>query len=181
MIRETKETRVLVELSRGGPASVSTPVPFLTHMVETLLHYAGLGGRVEAVVLRELDEGHHVIEDVGLALGMALAELIGDRRSIARYGWAIVPMDEAEATASVDLGGRPFWLVKAKLPNVTIGGYPTYMFEHFVRSLASESKATIHIRVSGRDPHHMIEAAHKALGLALRQALMPSERPMTTK
>ncbi|MDT7869299.1 MAG: imidazoleglycerol-phosphate dehydratase [Thermoproteus sp.] len=181
MIRETKETRVLVELTRGGALSVSTPVPFLAHMVETLLYYAGLGGRVEARTLRELDEGHHVIEDVGLALGMALSELAGDRRSIARYGWAIVPMDEAEATAAVDLGGRPYWAVKARLPQATIGGYPTYMFPHFVRSLASELKATIHLRAFGEDPHHVIEASHKALGLALRQALTPAERPMTTK
>ncbi len=182
IVRETKETRVIVELQRGeGRLSVSTPVPFLTHMVETLLYYADLGGRVEAVVLRELDEGHHVIEDVGLALGMALAELVGDRRSIARYGWAIVPMDEAEAIVAVDMGGRPFWSVKARLPSAVLGGYPLYMFPHFVRSLASESKSTIHVRASGEDPHHIVEAAHKALGLALKQALAPSNKPVTTK
>ncbi|AEA11901.1 Imidazoleglycerol-phosphate dehydratase [Thermoproteus uzoniensis 768-20] len=181
VVRETKETRVVVELTRGGPLSISAPVPFLAHMVETLLYYAGLGGRLEAKVLRDLDEGHHVIEDVGLALGMALSELAGDRRSIARYGWAIVPMDEAEAVVAVDLGGRPYWVVKARLPRIAIGGYPTYMFPHFVRSLASELKATIHVRALGEDPHHIIEAAHKALGLALRQALAPSDRPVTTK
>ncbi|CCC81440.1 Imidazoleglycerol-phosphate dehydratase [Thermoproteus tenax Kra 1] len=181
MIRETKETRVEVELMRDGPIVVETPIGFLTHMLETLLYYAGLGGRVKAVVLRDLDEGHHVIEDVALAIGSALSEFVGDRRSIARYGWSIVPMDDSRAVAAVDLGGRPFWVVRAELPNVVIGGYPTYMFKHFVRSLASEARATIHVEIYGEDPHHMIEVAHKALGLALRQALSPADRPMTTK
>ncbi|MBP1449157.1 MAG: imidazoleglycerol-phosphate dehydratase [Thermoproteus sp.] len=182
MIRETKEVRIEVELRRGGEGTtVETPLPFLTHMVETLLFYAGLDGVVRAIELRQLDEGHHVIEDTALAVGAAIAELLGDRRSITRYGWAAVPMDDAFALAAVDLGGRPYWVVKAKLPRVTVGGYPAHMFKHFVRSLASAAGATIHIYAHGADPHHVIEAAHKALGLALRQAMEPSSRVMSTK
>lgn len=181
VIRETKETRVEVELRPGETPRVETPVPFLTHMLETFLHYADLGGRIRAVALRDLDEGHHVIEDTALALGSALAELLGDRRAIARYGWAAVPMDDSLALAAVDLGGRPYWVVRAKLPRATIGGYPTYMFRHWVRSLASAAGATIHVYARGSDPHHVIEAAHKALGLAFKQAMAPSAKAMTTK
>jgi imidazoleglycerol-phosphate dehydratase len=180
-VRETGETYVAVELRRGGSLSVSTPVPFLTHMVETFLLYSGLGGVVEARVKRDLDDNHHVIEDVAIALGRAMDKLLGDRTAIARFGWAAVPMDDALALVAVDLGGRPYWVVKARLPDITIGGYPLYMFRHWVRSLASEARATIHIYVRGRDPHHKVEVAHKALGLAFRQALLPADKPLTTK
>ena len=93
-VRETGETYVAVELRRGGSLSVSTPVPFLTHMVETFLLYSGLGGVVEARVKRDLDDNHHVIEDVAVALGRAIDKLLGDRTAIARFGWAAVPMDD---------------------------------------------------------------------------------------
>ncbi|RFA98497.1 imidazoleglycerol-phosphate dehydratase [Pyrobaculum aerophilum] len=174
-VRKTLETEVAVELRRGGDLAVETPIPFLTHMLETLLKYAGLGGVVKAVELRKLDDGHHVIEDVAIAVGRALDALLEDRRGIARFGHAVVPMDESIVMAAVDLGGRAYWVVRAKLPDVTIGGYPLRMFPHFVRTLAVEAKATIHIYARGTDPHHKVEAAHKALGLALRQALSPGE------
>ncbi|MCI4447692.1 MAG: imidazoleglycerol-phosphate dehydratase [Pyrobaculum sp.] len=180
-VRETGETYVAVELRRGGSLSVSTPVPFLTHMVETFLLYAGLGGTVEARVKRELDDNHHVIEDVAIGLGRAVDRLVGDRSAIARFGWAAVPMDDSFALAAVDLGGRPYWVVKVRLPDVSIGGYPLYMFRHWVRSLASEARATVHVYARGRDPHHKVEAAHKALGLAFRQALAPADKPQSTK
>ncbi|AFA40341.1 Imidazoleglycerol-phosphate dehydratase [Pyrobaculum oguniense TE7] len=177
--RKTLETEVAVELRRGGALQVETPIPFLTHMVETLLKYAGLGGSVAARELRRLDDGHHVIEDVAIALGRALDALLGERKDIARFGWAAVPMDDSFALAAVDLGGRPYWVVKAKLPDVSIGGYPLRMFPHFVRTLAAEAKATIHIYTRGADPHHKVEAAHKSLGLALRQAMAPGDSPST--
>jgi len=180
-VRETGETYVAVELRHGGFLSVSTPVPFLTHMVETFLLYAGLGGSVEARVKRDLDDNHHVVEDVAIALGRAIDMLLGDRVAIARFGWAAVPMDDSFALAAVDLGGRAYWVVKARLPHTSIGGYPLYMFRHWVRSLACEARATIHLYVRGLDPHHKVEAAHKALGLAFRQALSPADKPLTTK
>ncbi|MEZ0318474.1 MAG: imidazoleglycerol-phosphate dehydratase [Pyrobaculum sp.] len=179
--RETKETVVEVELRPGGELQVETPLPFLTHMVETLLFYSGLGGRVYVKELRSLDDGHHVIEDVAIALGRALAQLLGERRGVARFGWAAVPMDDSFAIAAVDLGGRAYWVVKGRLPHLVVGGYPLYMFSHFVRSFATEARATVHIYVRGRDPHHKVEVAHKALGLALRQAMAPAGGVASTK
>lgn len=170
-----------VELRPGGDLSVETPLPFLTHMVETLLFYSGLGGRVNARELRSLDDGHHLVEDVAIALGRALAQLLGERRGIARFGWAAVPTDDAFAIAAVDLGGRAYWVVRGRLPGLVIGGYPLYMFPHFVRSFATEAKATVHVYFRGRDPHHKVEAAHKALGLALRQAMAPAGGVASTK
>lgn len=179
--RATRETEVFVELSRGGEAQVETPVPFLNHMLETLLKYSGLGGRIVARELRRLDDGHHVVEDVAIALGRALDQLLGDREGIARFGWAAVPMDDSMALAAVDLAARPYHVVKIKLPRVSIGGYPLDMFPHFVRSLSSEARFTVHIYVRGLDPHHKVEAAHKALGLALRQAMSPLSEVFSTK
>ncbi len=180
-VRETGETYVAVDLKRGVSLTVSTPVPLLTHMLETFLLYAGLGGVVEARIKRNLDDNHHIIEDVAITLGRAIDKLLGDRTAVARFGWAAVPMDDSLALAAVDLGGRPYWVVKVRLPNITIGGYPLYMFRHWIRSLASEARATIHVYVRGCDPHHKIEVAHKALGLAFRQALSPADKPLTTK
>lgn len=180
-LRETAETYVYVELTRGGGLTVDTPVPFLTHMVETFLFYAGLGGRVEAREKRRLDDGHHVVEDVAIALGRALDRLLGDRKNIARFGWAAVPMDDALALAAVDLGGRPYWVVRGKLPRMSIGGYNLCLFRHWVRSFAAEARSTVHVYVRGRDPHHKVEAAHKAMGLALKMAMSPAAGVQSTK
>lgn len=179
--RETAETYVYVELRRGGALSVETPLPFLTHMVETFLFYAGLGGRVEAREKRRLDDGHHVVEDVAIGLGRALSSLLGDRSGIARFGWAAVPMDDALALAAVDLGGRAYWVVRGRLPKMSIGGYSLCMFRHWVRTFATEARSTVHIYMRGSDPHHKVEAAHKALGLALRMAIDPAEGIQSTK
>lgn len=178
--RETRETYIFVDITPGGMPEVETPIPLLTHMVETFLFYAGLGGRLRAEEKRRLDDGHHLIEDVAIALGRAIDSLL-DRKAIARFGWAAVPMDDALSLAAVDLGGRAYWVVKGQLPNATIGGYPLWMFPHWVRSLATEAKATLHIYIRGSDPHHKIESAHKALGLAFRQATSPAPAPQTTK
>jgi imidazoleglycerol-phosphate dehydratase len=180
-VRETDETYVSVTLRRGEKPRVETPLPLFTHMLETFLLYAGIGGVVEARERRKLDDGHHIIEDAAIALGRALGQLLGNREGIARFGWSAVPMDDSLALAAVDLGGRAYWVVRARLPNVTVGGYPLYMFKHWVRVLALEARATVHVYVRGRDPHHKLEAAHKALGLAFRQAMAPSERTPTTK
>lgn len=179
--RETGETYVSISLTPGGTPHVETPIPFLSHMVETFLFYAGLGGRVEAREKRRLDDGHHVVEDIAIALGRALDLLLGDRKTIARFGWAAVPMDDAFSLAAVDLGGRAYWVVRGSVPQITIGGYPLQMFRHWVRTLATEARATIHIYMRGSDPHHKVEAAHKALGLALRQAMSLATGVQSTK
>jgi len=105
-VRKTEETYVVVSLQRGKALYVSMPIPFLTHMVETFLTYARLRGLVEACEKRALNEGHHIIEDVAIALGRALDQLIGDRNRVARLGWVAMPMDDA-ITLAADLGGRP--------------------------------------------------------------------------
>jgi imidazoleglycerol-phosphate dehydratase len=167
MKRETKETSIHLTVDKeGGGIQVETGNPFLTHMVETLARYGGLGLQLEATG----DLKHHLIEDVGIALGSALAREAPD--TAARYGWAVVPMDEALAEAAVDVGGRPYY----------VGPLPSRLYEHFLQSLAVNLGATLHIRViRGRDRHHMVEAAIKAFGLALRQALAPGDTVFSTK
>jgi imidazoleglycerol-phosphate dehydratase len=165
--RETKETSIRLSVHRnGGPIEVRTEDKFLTHMVETLARYAGLGLELEATG----DLRHHLVEDVAIALGAALRK--ETPATAARYGWALVPMDEALAQAAVDVGGRPYYR----------GALPSRLYQHFLQSFAVNLGATVHVRVvRGRDRHHMVEAAVKALGLALRQALQEGGSVFSTK
>jgi imidazoleglycerol-phosphate dehydratase len=167
LTRETKETSIRLSLSLdGGDIRVDTGDRFLTHMVETLAKYAGLGLELEATG----DLRHHLIEDVGICLGAALREEVPARA--ARYGSALVPMDEALAQAAVDVGGRPYY----------VGPLPSRLYEHFLQSLAVNMGATLHLRIlRGKDRHHMVEAAVKAFGLALRQALQEGRSVFSTK
>jgi imidazoleglycerol-phosphate dehydratase len=157
LARETKETQVMLAVSVGeGPSLVETSDPFLTHMVETLARYAGLSVQLEA----KGDLRHHLIEDVAISLGLALADEVPE--GAARYGWALLPMDDALVEAALDLGGRPWYA----------GRIPSSLYEHFLRSFAFNLNATVHVKVvRGRDRHHVVEAAIKAVGLSLRQAL----------
>lgn len=165
--RETKETRVVAGVRRGtGTAEVATDDRFLTHMVETLARYASLDLTLEATG----DLRHHLVEDVAITLGLALADEVPTKA--ARYGWAVVPMDEALAEAAVDVGGRPFF----------VGRVPSKLYTHFLRSFATNLGATLHVRVAhGTDRHHAVEAAVKAVGLALRQALVEGDAVFSTK
>ena len=165
--RETKETTVTLALEAGGSEiSVSTQDPFLTHMVETLARYAGLGLTLDA----SGDLKHHLVEDVAITLGLALRKAAPD--TAARYGWAVIPMDEALVQAAVDLGGRPYY----------VGPLPSSLYQHFLQSLSVNLGATVHIRVlRGTDRHHMVEAAVKAFGMALRQALTRGDTVFSTK
>ncbi len=154
LTRETRETRVRVA---HGAASdgIATGEPFLDHMLGTLARYAGLPLSVEATG----DLRHHLVEDVALTLGAVLAR--DTPPSCARYGEATVPMDDALVQVALDAGGRPHFE----------GRLPAALYEHFLRSLAMSAAWTLHVRViRGRDRHHVVEAAFKALGLALRQA-----------
>lgn len=165
--RQTKETRIVADVRRGsGEARVEVDDRFLAHMVETLARYAGLDVELEA----QGDLRHHLIEDVAITLGLALADEVPERA--ARYGWALVPMDEALAQAAVDVGGRPYFA----------GRVPSKLYTHFLRSFATNLGATLHVRVlRGRDRHHRVEAAVKAVGLALRQALAEGDAVFSTK
>jgi imidazoleglycerol-phosphate dehydratase len=165
--RETKETRISLEVRSGdGPVRVETGEPFLDHMLVTLARYAGLELAVDAAG----DLRHHLVEDVAITLGLALREEVPAQAE--RYGWALVPMDEALVQAAVDVGGRAFYR----------GRLPSALYEHFFQSFAVNLGATLHVKViRGRDRHHIVEAAVKATGLALRQALRKGEGVFSTK
>lgn len=169
--RETSETRVevWVNLDGEGRVSVSTDAGFLDHILETMLYYAGFDAEVRARELKSVGL-HHVVEDVGLVLGDAIREALGDK--YARFGYAIVPMDEALALAAVDISGRPVPVVE-KLKG-SIGGVSLEDLGHMVEALAWRLRASIHLYALRRgNKHHTIEAMFKALGLALGQATRP--------
>lgn len=165
--RETRETKIEIDVRVGtGEADVTVDDRFLAHMVETLARYSGLDIRLQA----EGDLRHHLVEDVAIALGVALADDVPSKAT--RYGWALVPMDEALVQAAVDLGGRPYY----------VGKTPSKLYTHFLHSFATNLGATVHVRViRGTDRHHMVEAAVKAVGLALRQALVEGDAVFSTK
>ncbi len=167
--RTTTETQVTVELALGAAdpkVAVSTTEPFFDHMVAALGRYAGFDLTVAATG----DLPHHLTEDVALTLGRAILEVTP--RSCARYGTATIPMDDALVTAAIDLGGRGFWG----------GSLPDPSYDHVLRSLATAAAATLHVVVQrGEDPHHVTEAAMKAVGLALRQAMAEAGSVFSTK
>ena len=165
--RETRETRVRLSISTSDPAvAVDTTEPFLTHMLETLARYAGLGLRVEA----RGDLRHHLIEDVAITLGTALRDVIPTHA--ARYGHRAIPMDDALVEVALDLGGRPYYR----------GPLPSTMWDHWMRSFSDNAQCTLHMIVRrGKDRHHVVEAGFKALGLALRDALADGGAVFSTK
>lgn len=164
--RQTGETEVEVRIGAADQISADTTDPFLDHMLVTLARYSGLGVQV----LAKGDLPHHLIEDVAITLGLALKEHLP--ATAARYGWCVLPMDDALVEVSLDLGGRAWYE----------GPLPDGMYDHFFQSLAFNLAATLHVRVlRGRDEHHVVEAAIKALGMALRQALADSGAVFSTK
>jgi len=170
--RETKETKISLKLSLdGGPSSASTGVGFLDHMLDLLARHGRLGLEVKAE--GDLETGaHHTTEDVGIVLGQAIDEALGDRAGIRRYGSAVIPMDEALAECAIDVSGRPFTVFDADLPDVSIAGFDAELAEEFFRAVANNAKMTLHVHVHyGENAHHMIEAAFKAFARALREAL----------
>lgn len=167
VVRETKETNIRCELTRGsGRATVSTGQPFLDHMLVAFARYSGLDVAIQATG----DLPHHLIEDVAICLGAALAGLLP--ATAARYGDRTVPMDEALVHCALDLGGRPFYR----------GPLPSSLYDHFMRSFSDNAKATLHLRVlRGTDRHHIVEGAFKALGFAVRDAFVDSGAVFSTK
>jgi imidazoleglycerol-phosphate dehydratase len=164
--RKSRETSVRIAIGAGASEGIATTIPFLDHMLETLARYAGLPLSVAATG----DLQHHISEDVAIALGKALARHAP--AACARYGEATVPMDDALVHCALDFGGRSWYE----------GPLPSVRYEHFMRSLADNARITVHLRVlRGRDRHHVVEAAFKALGLALRVALRETEIAFSTK
>ncbi|HWX46299.1 MAG TPA: imidazoleglycerol-phosphate dehydratase HisB [Solirubrobacteraceae bacterium] len=170
--RTTKETEVRLTLALDGTGAGTreTGVGFLDHMLDLLARHGRMDLKVR--VRGDLGTGaHHTVEDTGIVLGQALDEALGDRRGIARYGAATVPMDEARASCAIDISGRPYTLFEATLPPGATGGFEHELTEEFFRALANAAKLTLHLRVeAGSNAHHMIEAAFKAFARALRQA-----------
>lgn len=167
IVRETTETSIRVELERGaGRAEIGTTIPFLDHMMTTFARYAGVDLRISA----RGDLRHHLIEDVAIATGAALASFLP--ATAARYGDRTVPMDDALVHVALDLGGRPYYR----------GPLPSALYDHWMRSFSDNARATLHVRVlRGTDRHHVVEAAFKGLGLAVRDALVESGAVFSTK
>lgn len=169
VVRTTKETRVeaSVEIDGIGRTRIKTTIPFLDHLLVTLATHSLIDVDVDAAG----DLLHHVVEDVAITLGEAISKALGERSEITRFGWALVPMDEALALASVDLARRPFSSIELRTSNASIEGLPTEHVLHFLSSLALSLEACLHVRVEyGTNDHHNVEAAFKALALSLRQA-----------
>jgi imidazoleglycerol-phosphate dehydratase len=167
VVRETKETTIRCELTRGnGRAEIATGQPFLDHMLVAFARYSGLDLALSATG----DLPHHLIEDVAICLGAAVAALLP--ATAARYGDRTIPMDEALVHCAIDLGGRPYYR----------GPLPSTLYDHFMRSFSDNAKATLHFRVlRGTDRHHIVEAAFKSLGLAVRDAFVDTGAVFSTK
>jgi len=175
--RRTRETdiTVMLDLDGTGAADVRTGVGFYDHLLTSFAHHGLLDLAIAASGDLEVDE-HHTVEDVALVLGAALGEALGDRAGIARFGDASVPMDEALATAVVDVGGRPYAVVDLPFRGERIGALPTQLVDHALEAFARASGLTVHLHASGRNDHHVAEAAFKALARALREAATADPR-----
>jgi imidazoleglycerol-phosphate dehydratase len=176
--RETTETKVEVEvdLDGGGAYRVATTIPFFDHMLSLMAKHGLLGIRIEASGDTEIDL-HHTVEDVGITLGEALREALGKREGIRRYGQAAVPMDEALATAAVDLCTRAYLVYNVPPAPGQAGGFDTDLAEQFFRALVTSMQATVHLTLAyGANQHHVLEALFKAFGRALGEAVTPDPR-----
>jgi len=176
--RKTGETdiEVTLNLDGTGQASITTGVGFLDHMLHALARHARFDLTVQASGDLHIDE-HHTVEDVGIVLGRALAEALGERQGITRMGHAIVPMDEALALVAVDLGGRGYFVFDGEFSTARIGQMGTSLIPHFFESLAHEGRLNLHARLlAGVDDHHRAEALFKALARALDLATQVDSR-----
>jgi imidazoleglycerol-phosphate dehydratase len=173
--RKTRETEIRVALALPGdapaPPSISTPVPFLSHMLEALGRHAAMALEVEAKGDVEIDD-HHTVEDTGLVLGMALDQALGDRSGICRYGHFSLAMDETLVDVALDLGGRPYLVYE--LPAISgrwIGGFDCELVREFYQALVVQARMNLHVHLrAGGNAHHVVEASFKGLARALRMA-----------
>ena len=170
--RETRETAITVEidLDGSGRASIQTPLPFLTHMVDQIARHGLFDLTVEARGDVEID-GHHTTEDLGIVLGAAVLAALGDKKGIARDGEATLPMDEALVTCALDLSGRPFFVSRVPLPKAKIGTFDVELCPVFFEGFARGAGANLHLRLlEGENLHHIVEISFKAFAKALMRA-----------
>ncbi|WP_027409917.1 imidazoleglycerol-phosphate dehydratase HisB [Anoxybacteroides tepidamans] len=178
ILRTTNETDIQLELviDGEGKAELETGVPFLTHMLDLFAKHGQFDLQVNAKGDTEIDD-HHTTEDIGICLGQALREALGDKRGIKRYGNAFVPMDEALAQVVIDLSNRPHFEFRGEFPSQKVGTFDVELVHEFLWKLALEARMNLHVIVHyGRNTHHMIEAVFKALGRALDEATMIDPR-----
>ena len=171
--RQTRETNIRVELCLDGQGEhrIKTPLPFLSHMLDQL----GRHGMFDLVVDAEGDveiDGHHTTEDLGIVLGQAFSQALGDRKGIRRYGSATLPMDEACVTCALDMSGRPFFVWRVPMPKAKIGDFDTELAEVFFEGFARGAGCNLHMHlVEGTVLHHIVEISFKAFARALRDAV----------
>lgn len=173
--RKTRETEILLEMDLDGTGDieVSSGIGFLDHMLVLLSSHAGFGFRLHAEGDLEVDQ-HHTVEDIGLCIGKGLREALGDKQGITRYGWALLPMDEALCLVALDLSGRPYLSYAVDLPVQLISDFDPTCVKEFLQAMANEGGLTLHIKgMGGENPHHVLEAVFKGLGRALRMAVSP--------
>ncbi|MHB8841087.1 MAG: imidazoleglycerol-phosphate dehydratase HisB [Candidatus Aquicultor sp.] len=173
IVRETKETRIRVELNLDGQGNVevATGIPFFDHM----LSMVGKHGLIDLDIAAEGDleiDGHHTVEDVGICLGQALKDALGDRKGIRRYGSSLMPMDETLALVAMDISGRPYLVYDVDLPVELIGTYDTALTVEFLQAFTTNAGITLHVKMmAGKNAHHMVEAIFKGLAKALLEAV----------
>jgi imidazoleglycerol-phosphate dehydratase len=173
LTRETGETRIelALDLDGTGQGTVHTGVGFFDHMLTLLARHSLIDLHVQATGDLHVD-AHHTVEDVGICLGQALAQALGDKKGICRYGSSTLPMDEVLITAAIDLSGRPFLVWKANLPSEMLGNFPAILAEEFWRAVAFRGAFNLHVLCHcGGNTHHLIEGIFKAIARALRQAV----------
>lgn len=170
--RATKETSIDVEIDLDGTGQsvITTPLPFLSHMLDQIARHGLFDLTVTAKGDVEID-GHHTTEDIGIVLGKTVATALGDRAGIARYGWATLPMDEARATATIDLSGRTFMVWEVPMPKARLGTWDTELAEVFFEGFARGAQCNLHVVLhAGQNLHHITEICFKAFAKALRAA-----------
>jgi imidazoleglycerol-phosphate dehydratase len=170
--RKTKETEITIQLGLDGTGAskVKTPIPFFSHMLEAWSKHGLIDLAVEAQGDVEVDQ-HHTVEDVGIVLGQALKQALGDKKGIVRFGTATIPMDETLASAAVDLSGRPFLVFNVPVTRGRVSNFDLDLLQEFFRAFAFNAEITLHVTMQyGHNLHHITEAVFKAVGRALAQA-----------
>jgi len=176
--RNTSETRIRVgiNLDGTGRATFETGVPFLDHMLDQIARHGLIDLDIQAQGDLHID-AHHTVEDIGITLGMAFSQAVGDKQGIRRYGHAYVPLDEALSRVVIDFSGRPGLSYGVEYPRARIGDFDVDLFGEFFRGFVNHAKVTLHIdNLKGRNAHHVAETIFKAFGRALRMALEVDER-----